>query len=383
MNQGEAPTTIARVLGVGRPSLYRWQQAARSRPAGLAAKPHPGPTPRRTDAQLVEWEGLLRQGATAHGWANAWWTAPRVTAVIRRHFGVAFHPEHVRTIRKHRLHGSSQKPHVPAQARDAEASQRWLDEEFPRLVAEAEARDAHLVFLDESGFLPTPVVRRTLAPRGQTPVLPCWDRRDRGSAISRIILSPRWYLPGLYFRLLPDDTNATAAHSGAFLRELKQSLPRMTVIWDRHGIPSKARLVKAFLAANPSVVAEDFPGYVPELNPDEGVWGWTKYGRLANFAPADTLDLRQRVQAELAWLKEHPYSLYSFSEHTNLPLQLEDCRVGYAGLSNAAGRPPIPAAFRLARAAVRLTRQPAPDWRLPRNVEFCPLFTGMAMEVRP
>src|SRR5262245_34858227 len=322
MNQGESPTTIARILGVTRPSLYRWQQAARSGPNGLAAKPHPGPRPRLSDAQLAELDGLLRRGATAHGWVNELWTAPRVAEVIRRHFGVSFHPEHVRKILKQRLHGSSQKPHVPAKERDAEAIRRWLDEEFPRIVAEAKARNAHLVFLDESGFMLTPVVRRTLAPRGQTPVLPCWDRRDRISAISCITLSPQRYLPGLHFQLLPDDTNVTAAHTVAFLRELKKSLPRMTVIWDRHGIHSKARLVQAFLAANPSVVAEDFPGYVPELNPDEGVWGWTKYGRLANFAPADTRQLRRHVQAELAWLKEHPYSLYSFIEHTNLPLQL-------------------------------------------------------------
>jgi len=167
-----------------------------------------------------------------------------------------------------------------------------------------------------------PVVRRTLWPRGLTPVLPCWDRRDRISAISCITLSPRRYLPGLYFELLPDNTNVTAAHVVAFLRALKRSLPRFTVIWDRHGIHSKARLVKAFLKANPGVVAEDFPGYVPELNPDEGVWGWTKYGRLANFAAADTQDLRQRVTAELAWLKEYPYFLDSFIEHTNLPLLL-------------------------------------------------------------
>ncbi len=199
---------------------------------------------------------------------------------------------------------------------------RWLRHDFPRILAEAKARKAHLVFLDESGFMLTPLARRTLAPRGQTPELPCWDRRDRISAISAITLSPQRYLPGLHFQLLPDDTNATAAHVVAFLRELKQSLPRLTVIWDRHGIHSQARLVKAFLKANPSVVAEDFPGYVPELNPDEGVWGWTKYGRLANFAAADTLDLRQRVQAELAWLKEHAYFLYAFIEHTNLPLLL-------------------------------------------------------------
>src|SRR5262249_36701067 len=96
MRQGESPTVLARILGAARPSLYRWQQAARCRPDGLA--------PRRSDAQLAHRDGLLRQGATAHGWATELWTAPRVTEVIRRHFGVSFHPEHVRKILKRRLH---------------------------------------------------------------------------------------------------------------------------------------------------------------------------------------------------------------------------------------------------------------------------------------
>jgi len=104
MDQGESPTVIARILGVHRPSLYRWRQADRSRPDGLAAKPHPGPTPRLSDTQLAELERLLLQGATAHGWANELWTAPRVAEVIHRHFGVRFHPEHVRKILKRRLH---------------------------------------------------------------------------------------------------------------------------------------------------------------------------------------------------------------------------------------------------------------------------------------
>jgi|SRR5262249_27899661 len=104
LRHGESPTTVARILGVARPSLYRWQQAARSRPDGLAAKPHPGPTPRLNDAQLAELQRLLLQGATAHGWANALWTAPRVAEVIRRHFGLSYHPEHVRKILKRRLH---------------------------------------------------------------------------------------------------------------------------------------------------------------------------------------------------------------------------------------------------------------------------------------
>ena len=50
---------------------------------------------------------------------------------------------------------------------------------LPRIVEAAEKRKAHLVFLDESGFQMTPVVRRTYAPRGKTPIVEAWYRKGR------------------------------------------------------------------------------------------------------------------------------------------------------------------------------------------------------------
>jgi hypothetical protein len=41
------------------------------------------------------------------------------------------------------------------------------------------------------------------------------------------------------------------------------------VVWDPHSIHSKAAAVQAFLAEHADAVAEEFPGYAPELNPDE------------------------------------------------------------------------------------------------------------------
>ena len=88
--------------------------------------------------------------------------------------------------------------------------------------------------------------------------------------------------PGLSFDVL--DHNVHGEDVVAFLADLHRRRGPLTVIWDRHPIHSKSKAVKAWLARHPGVVAEDFPGYVPDLNPDEGVWGWTKYGRLANLA---------------------------------------------------------------------------------------------------
>jgi transposase len=119
MNKGESPTVIARILGVCRTSLYRRKKMAQAAPEGLTAKPHPGPKPRLTAEQLGELEVLLLQGATKHGWPNALWSAGRVAEMIRRHLGVTYHVEHVRTILRHRLRWSSQKPQKKAKQRNA------------------------------------------------------------------------------------------------------------------------------------------------------------------------------------------------------------------------------------------------------------------------
>src|SRR3954468_5901219 len=92
VEQGESPEEVARFLGCGRSSVYTWVELARDDLAKLAAKPHAGPRPRLDDAQLKELEGLLLQGAVAHGWRTELWTAARVAEVIERHFGITFHP---------------------------------------------------------------------------------------------------------------------------------------------------------------------------------------------------------------------------------------------------------------------------------------------------
>jgi transposase len=318
VREGHQPTTVAQVLGIDRSTIYRWLRHAQA-PHGLDAKTVRRPS-RLNDAQLAELEVLLLEGATAHGWSNDLWTARRVTTLITRHFGLSFHPEHVRKILKRRLGWSSQKPQIKAKERNDEAILAWLAEEFPLIVAEARDRNAPLVFLDESGFQLTPTVRRTLAPRGHTPILKCWDNRDKISAISAIVLSPRRYLPDLVFELLPDKKNVHAEEIVAFLKQLRERLPRFTVIWDRSNIHWKSRLVRAYLAEHPEIVVEDFPGYAPELNPDELVWCWVKYSELCNLAAANLGQLREAVTAALVELKTHAYMLWDFVTHTKLPL---------------------------------------------------------------
>jgi transposase len=313
---GESRKTVATVLGVHYRTVARWVRAARTA-GGLDARPPSRHEPGLSDADLRTLEELLAKGAKANGWHNELWTAARVARVIEREFGIDYHPEHVRKVLKRRLGWTSQKPRRKARERDDKEVARWVGDEFPRIVREAWRRSAYLVFLDESGFFLTPTVRRTLAPRGQAPVLSAWDRRDRWSAISCVTVSPLAGRPGLYFDLL--DHNIRGPDVVKFLAELHRRLGRLTVVWDRNQIHSKSKVVKAWLAGHPDVVAEDFPGYVPDLNPDEGVWGWTKYGRLANLAANDKDELWDRVVDELIEVKFRPDLLRGFIQQTGLP----------------------------------------------------------------
>ena len=316
MTGGQSRTTVAEVLGVHYKTVARWVRAARQ-PGGVDAKPPPAPEPGLADADLRRLAGLLAEGAKAHGWHNELRTAARVARLIEREFGVRYHPEHVRKILKRRLGWTSQKPRRKARERNDKEVARWVDDDFRRIVREAWQRSAYLAFLDESGFFLTPTARRTLAPRGQRPVLDAWDRRDRWSAISCLTLSPLAGRPGLYFDLL--DHNIRGPDVVRFLAELYRRLGPVTVVWDRNQIHGRAKAVKAWLAKHPGVVCEDFPGYVPDLNPDEGVWGWAKYGRLANLAATDKDELWDRVVDELIEVKFRPDLLRGFIRQTGLP----------------------------------------------------------------
>jgi transposase len=320
VHQGESPETVARVIGVNRASMYRWLAAA-SQPDGLVAKPHCGPAPRLFTDQLRRLDDLLQEGAQAHDWPNRLWTCARVAEVIRREFNVTLHHDHVGRMLRTRLGWTPQKPRRRARERDQTAIDHWKTDEFPRIAAAAQERGAHLVFLDESGYMLTPTVRRTWAPRGSKPLLDCWDRRDRISAISGLTVSPRARRANLIFDLLPDNTNITAEDIVDFLNQLKLQLRNgFTVIWDGSNLHSRSRLVRAFLVEHPEIVAATLPAYAPEINPDELVWGWSKYGRLPNLAAANTDHLRDHVINELTHLQEHPKLLASFIKKTKLPL---------------------------------------------------------------
>jgi len=91
------------------------------------------------------------------------------------------------------------------------------------------------VFLDETGLMLQPLVRRTWAPEGQTPVMYSWDRRDRLSVTAALSLSARRRRIGLYFDI--QERNIAGEDTEAFLRQVQRALGRKwIVVMDRWAV---------------------------------------------------------------------------------------------------------------------------------------------------
>jgi transposase len=181
----------------------------------------------------------------------------------------------------------------------------------------AQRLKAHLVFADESGFLLIPNVRRTWAPRGQTPVVRHRYRRDKISAISAITVSPRRHRLGLYLHLHPDG-NITHVEVAVFLRALLRHLRGHVIVLLDGGSIHKGSDVQALRARCPRLHVEWFPGYAPELNPDELVWAHFK-ATLANGHPANLVALERTLCRITNEVRRRPALLRSFVTGSELP----------------------------------------------------------------
>jgi transposase len=110
VNDGWSQQEVAEFLGVHPVTVGKWVRAHRNAgEKGLQAKAHPGRTPFLTDDQQSQVLSWLTQKPTAFGFPTDLWTAARVAELIRKKFGVKYHPNYLREwLTKHGC--SPQKP---------------------------------------------------------------------------------------------------------------------------------------------------------------------------------------------------------------------------------------------------------------------------------
>lgn len=182
----------------------------------------------------------------------------------------------------------------------------------------ARRRRAWLVFEDESGVSERPAVRRTGAPRGETPVLTHafnWKHLSVATA-----LAFRWdgRRSRLYFQ------TRSGSYSGVSLIPVVRTLKRhfrgapVILIWNRLPAHRSRALGTYLLQQRPWLTLEWLPGYAPELNPVEYVWGNLKGQELANLCAADLGEAGGAVRTGMIRIRRQPHLPFAFLNHAGL-----------------------------------------------------------------
>jgi len=263
--EGKSVTGAARTFRVHRGTASRWYNAYRRRGGGALAARTRGrqPTPLLTPQQ----EGrlldcLTRQTPDQVGLPETLWTRDAVADWAARELGV----ERSRWVWGRWLKAHNFTPQRPARRayeQDPDAVQRWLQEEYPRIEAQAKAEGAEIHWLDEAGVRSDCTAGRGYAPRGRTPVQPLPGKRFGVNYVATVTNLG-------VLRFLVFAGRFTAAVLLVFLARLLAGRPgKVYVILDGH--PShRAKKVAQWVAERAERIRLVFlPPYSPELNPAE------------------------------------------------------------------------------------------------------------------
>jgi DDE superfamily endonuclease len=187
----------------------------------------------------------------------------------------------------------------------------------------ARAKSAWLVFFDESAISLSPVVRRTWAPRGKTPILRHRANWKRASMAAALGYRPDGGGARLCFHVQKDSYN-TACLIGV-LEQLKVFYrgQQVVLLWDGLGAHWSNKMLDWLETQQDWLGVERLPPYAPELNPVEGLWANVKGVELANFAGDTVVQVADQAQQGIERVCASEDLVVGFLAHTGLALDAE------------------------------------------------------------
>jgi len=308
---------VSEELGVSRATINNWAQAHKKRgAASFKEKPHG--RPKGSGRRLSpEQEAEIQRQLVDHTPDQlklkfALWNAQAVRALVKQLFSLDFP---VRTVRKFlaRWGFTPQRPIKRAYEQRPQEVQKWLQEEYPRIVKRAKAEGAEIHWADETAASSEEHYPRGYAPRGKTPVLVISQKnRTRINLISAITNQGK-----LRFMLYRDTLDADRFID--FLKRLcKDAKRKVFLILDNLRV-HHARKVSAWQQEHAEQIELFYlPSYSPELNPDEYLNADLK-ARLNAGEPVRTPEAMQgKLLSHLRSLQKQPDRIQSYFRHEKI-----------------------------------------------------------------
>lgn len=305
--KGEPINKIADYFEVHRGSVSRWiTNYKRKGTKALLSKKASGPKFKIPLEKIPVILSMLKQDATKWGFETPLWTCQRLRIIFKKKWNLNLHSTNVMRL-LNRMHVTPQKPRRRAVERNDGEVKKWLAEQWPLILKHVTRWQAILYFQDEASISLVPVMGRTWAPRGKTPVVKVTGHRGSITVTSAISPSGR-----MVFRL--EKTRVNAAKHVEFLKQLLLQHPRRKIIIIEDSAPvHKAKLVSNFIARySKRLAVYRIPAYSPELNPDEHVWGYLKGFKLKSHQAQTKQELRKLVLRKMQGIQRKRGLVNSF-----------------------------------------------------------------------
>ena len=263
---GEAPTAVARDMGLYTNRIFIWLAAYRSGGWDALRSRKAMGRPKRLAAKQIRWiyDTVTTKNPLQFKLPFALWTRAQIRALVAQRFSVKLSLVSVGRLLA-QLGLTCQRPLFRAYQQDRSLVERWLKEEYPKIRTRAKREKAEIFFEDESGVRSDFHSGTTWAPKGQTPVVRATGQRFSLNMISAI--SARGELRFMVVR--------GGVGAGVFITFLKRLVhgQRRPIYLIVDGHPShRAKKVKSYVESLQGKLRLFFlPPYSPELNPDERV----------------------------------------------------------------------------------------------------------------
>lgn len=298
---------IAESFGLHRGSVSRWVTTyKRKGKDALKKRKAQGARPKLEQKEVAKIVSCLKLPATYFGFDDPLWNCSRVTQLIRKECKAEIHVSNVwRMLRS--LNFTPQVPTRYALEENPKEVQQWLKKIWPKIKEHARNWRAVLYFEDESAVSLTPVLGRTWAPKGQTPIIKVTG--NKGSIIVSSVIS----LSGLMlFRI--EKRKIHAEEHIEFLQQILNHHPKRKIIVVEDKAPvHTAGAVKRFIDLNKKRFALYYlPSYAPRLNPDEKTWSYLKEHKLKAHSAQTKKELSKIVFAKMKSIQRQPLLIKSF-----------------------------------------------------------------------
>ena len=198
----------------------------------------------------------------------------------------------------HRLGFGFKRPKKRLLKADAEKRESFLAE-YAALREEARRTGAKIFFADEAHFRADAELRGKWVLRGEPALVDSTSPRygEKASYYSAVCLETGevdW---------MELEGNSNSGTSAAFLEQLRERHSgRLNVIWD-NAPAHRGEAVREYLRTpGLNLRLMNLPGYSPDFNADEAIWGWAREEATGNLCLGNRARVKERVGSFLAGL---------------------------------------------------------------------------------